>query len=50
VVGSTVTGTYGQEGTILRYVLHHSLAMAALVGVLVYLMAYVHPFTALVPH
>ncbi len=50
VVGSTVTGTYGQEGTILRYVLHHSLAMAALVGILVYLMAYVHPFTALVPH
>lgn len=48
VVGSTVTGTYGQEGTILRYVLHHSFAMAALVGVMVYLMAYVHPFTALV--
>ena len=48
VVASTVTETYGQEGTILRYVLHHSIAMAALVGVLVYLMAYVHPFTALV--
>ena len=48
VVASTVTETYGQEGTILRYVLHHSLAMAALVGVVVYLMAYVHPFTALV--
>ena len=48
VVASTVTETYGQEGTILRYVLHHSVAMAALVGVLVYLMAYVQPFTALV--
>jgi lactate permease len=48
VVASTVTQTYGQEGTILRYVLHHSVAMAALVGVLVYLMAYVPPFTALV--
>ncbi len=48
VVASTVTETYGQEGTILRYVLHHSAAMAVLVGVLVYLMAYVQPFTALV--
>lgn len=50
VVASTVTETYGQEGTILRYVLLHSLAMAALMGGLVYLMAYVHPFTALVVH
>ncbi|HEV2323724.1 MAG TPA: L-lactate permease [Terracidiphilus sp.] len=48
VVASTVTETYGQEGTILRYVLQHSVAMAVLVGVLVYLMAYVQPFTALV--
>ena len=48
VVASTVTQTYGQEGTILRYVLHHSVAMAALVGVLVYLMAYVQPFASLV--
>jgi lactate permease len=48
VVASTVTETYGQEGTILRYVLQHSAAMAALVGILVYLMAYVQPFTALV--
>ncbi|HEX8710337.1 MAG TPA: L-lactate permease [Terracidiphilus sp.] len=48
VVASTVTETFGQEGSILRYVLLHSAAMAALVGVLVYLMAYVQPFTALV--
>ncbi len=48
VVASTVTDSYGQEGTILRYVLLHSLAMAALMGGLVCLMAYVHPFTALV--
>jgi lactate permease len=48
VVASTATQTYGQEGTILRYVFLHSLALAALVGVFVYLMAYVHPFTALV--
>ncbi len=48
VVASTVTETYGQEGTILRYVFLHSLALAALVGVLVYLMAYVPPFVVLV--
>jgi lactate permease len=50
VVASTATQTYGQEGTILRFVFLHSLALACLVGVLVYLMAYVSPFTALVPH
>jgi lactate permease len=48
VVASTATQTYGQEGTILRYVLLHSLALACLVGVVVCLMAYVDPFTALV--
>jgi lactate permease len=48
VVASTATQTYGQEGTILRYVFLHSLALAALVGVVVYLMAYVAPFTGLV--
>lgn len=49
VVASTATQTYGQEGTILRYVFMHSIALAAMVGVLVYLMAYVAPFTALLP-
>jgi lactate permease len=48
VVATTATQTYGQEGTILRWVLGHSLAFAALVGILVYLMAYVSPFTSLV--
>lgn len=48
VVASTATRTYGQEGTILRFVFFHSLALACLVGVVTYLMAYVHPFTALV--
>ena len=48
VVASTATQSYGQEGTILRYVFWHSLALAALVGVFVYLMAYVAPFTRLV--
>jgi lactate permease len=50
VVASTATGIYGQEGTILRYVFLHSLALAALAGVTVYLMAYVDPFTKLVAH
>jgi lactate permease len=50
VIASTATETYGQEGTILRYVFLHSLALASLVGVFVYLMAYVPPFTALVAH
>ena len=49
VVASTATRTYGQEGTVLRYVFLHSLALACLVGVVVYLMAYVAPFTVLVP-
>lgn len=48
VVASTATESYGQEGTILRFVFWHSIALAALVGVFVYLMAYVHPFTRLV--
>jgi lactate permease len=50
VVATTATQTYGQEGTILRFVFLHSLALAALVGVLVYLMAYVPPFTSLAGH
>jgi lactate permease len=50
VVASTATGTYGQEGTILRYVFFHSLALAALAGVVVFMMAYVEPFTRLVAH
>ena len=48
VVATTATQTYGQEGAVLRRVLGHSLAFAALVGILVYLMAYVPPFTHLV--
>lgn len=46
VVASTATNWYGHEGTILRYVFLHSIALACLVGVLVMLQAYVYPFTA----
>jgi len=48
VVASTATRWYGHEGRILRYVFFHSLALAALVGGLVLLQAYVEPFRALV--
>jgi len=48
VVASTATNWYGHEGDILRYVFFHSIALASLVGVLVYLQAYVPPFTAMV--
>ena len=44
VVASTATRWYGHEGTILRYVFFHSLALAALVGILVLLQAYVFNF------
>jgi lactate permease len=48
VVASTATGWYGHEGDILRYVFKHSILLAALVGVLVMLQAYVWPFTEMV--
>jgi lactate permease len=50
VVASTATRWYGHEGAILRYVFFHSLALAALMGLLVLLQAYVVPFTKLVVH
>jgi lactate permease len=48
VVASTATEWYGHEGDILRYVFFHSIALAALVGIMVTLQAYVFPFTRLV--
>lgn len=48
VVASTATNWYGHEGSILRYVFFHSIALAALVGILVYLQACVPPFTGMV--
>jgi lactate permease len=48
VVASTATNYYGKEGQILRYVFLHSIILAALVGVLVTLQAYVPPFTKMV--
>jgi len=48
VVASTATEWYGHEGDILRYVFWHSIALASLVGFLVFLEAYVSPFARLV--
>ena len=48
VVASTATNWYGHEGQILRYVFFHSIALAALVGILVFLQAYVVPFSDMV--
>lgn len=50
VVASTATNWFGHEGEILRYVFFHSLALATLVGVLVYLQAKVPPFVGMVVH
>lgn len=48
VVASTATNWYGHEGKILRYVFFHSIALAALVGLFVFLQAYVIPFSNMV--
>ncbi len=48
VVASTATQWVGHEGTILRFVFWHSIALACLVGIFVMLQAYIYPFTAMV--
>jgi len=44
VVASVATNQHGHEGDILRYVFFHSLALAALVGLLVLAQAYLTPW------
>jgi lactate permease len=44
VVAGVATGQQGNEGEILRGVFWHSLALASLVGVVVFLQAYVFPW------
>jgi lactate permease len=44
VVAGVVTGPQGQEGSIPRYVFLRSVALASLVGVVVFSMAYVFPW------
>src|SRR5690606_36069649 len=50
VVASTATRWYGHEGSILRFVAFHSVALATLVGILVLGQAYLWPLTLLAPH
>jgi lactate permease len=47
VVASTATRWYGHEGSILRFVFFHSLALAVLMGLLVFGQAYIWPITLL---
>lgn len=49
VVASTATRWYGHEGSILRYVFFHSIALAVLVGFVILGQAYFWPLTLLVP-
>ena len=49
VVASVATNQQGKEGVILRFVFWHSFSLAALVGVLIMLQAYVPFFQAMVP-
>ena len=44
VVATASTGQHGQEGRILRFVFWHSVALAAIMGVIVMLQAYVFPW------
>lgn len=48
VVASTAANTFGQESAILRRVFWHSLVLASMVGIFVFLQAYVWPFTEMV--
>lgn len=48
VVASTATGTYGSEGSILRFVFIHSLVLACLMGILVSLIVYFPTLTRLI--
>ncbi len=50
VVASTATNAYGQESNILRFVFLHSITLAILISIWVFLLARIYPFTLLVPH
>jgi len=49
VVATTATGSYGAEGRILKSVFLHSLALVVIMGIMIYLQAYIFPFTLMVP-
>jgi len=43
VIGTAATNQIGREGDIFRFVLWHSLVLASIVGIEVFLIAYVFP-------
>ena len=49
VVATAATNQHGQEGAILRFVFWHSVALAAIMGIIVMLQAYVFPWMVPVP-
>jgi len=49
VVATAATNQHGQEGRILRFVFWHSVALAAIMGIIVMLQAYVFPWMVPVP-
>ena len=49
-VATAATERVGTEADIFRFVVWHSVALAAIVGLIVLLQAYLYPFTAMVPH
>src|SRR5229473_3393524 len=48
-VATAATERVGTEADIFRFVIWHSMALAAIMGVIVLLQAYLYPFTAMVP-
>ncbi len=49
-VATAATERVGTEADIFRFVVWHSVALAAIMGLIVLLQAYLYPFTAMVPH
>jgi lactate permease len=49
-VATAATERVGTEADIFRFVIRHSIALAAIMGIIVLLQAYLYPFTAMVPH
>jgi lactate permease len=50
VIATTATNFYGNEGRILKRIFFHSIVLVVLMGILVYLQAYIYPFTLMVAH
>jgi lactate permease len=48
-VATAATDQVGKEADIFKVVVRHSIALAAIVGFIVLLQAYVYPFTLMVP-